>query len=350
MTWIRWDTSAPRHEIVGALAEALKISPAQAFGHYAAACCGFGEYRPDGLAAAVSDTTLEDWALWRGKAGHFAAVFRQLCLEQRPGHHDLPGTVKGWWRQRAPIDKQIRDAERRREQSAENPRETRAKPARLSRGDPLETRATSWGHDNDNEDVYGTTQSSTASAGARALSDGPDPPGTDPTGPDTLAAGNDLPGPDPPGPTQYAQRCTGAANRGLQENALVRAGAGFNELVTSNQLEAAEQWRTAGIPLDLAAQAIYDRARRYRPSPSYRQPTGLRYFARAVQEAWECTASRHLAGDMVPSAPGAERGSRATSSEADENDFVRAGRELAAELAGRRMTPADLGRCTARRP
>ena len=76
MTWIRGETTAPRNELVGALSKRLTVSAPQAFGHFAAVCCGFGEYRVDGRADLVSDTTLEDWALWRGRPWRFAAAFR----------------------------------------------------------------------------------------------------------------------------------------------------------------------------------------------------------------------------------------------------------------------------------
>ncbi|SRR5581483_5707221 len=112
MTWIRWETRAPDHELVGALAEALRVEPAHALGLYVAACCGFGEYRQDGDASQVTDTTLELWALWRGKRGAFAQVFRAVCVERREGQRDPVGVVRGWWRQRALLEKQRRDAAR----------------------------------------------------------------------------------------------------------------------------------------------------------------------------------------------------------------------------------------------
>jgi hypothetical protein len=141
LTWIRWDVRTPTHEVVGALAEALKVPTSHALGYYVAACCGFGEYQKDGRAEAVTDATLEDWALWRGAKGRFAGIFRALCVEQRADQKDAVGTVKGWWRQAALLEKQVRDAHRPgqkqrepRQEPPENPPETRAGFARESGG------------------------------------------------------------------------------------------------------------------------------------------------------------------------------------------------------------------------
>lgn len=243
---------------MGALAERLKVGPAQAFGHFTAACCSFGEYRADGRTDLVSDTTLEDWALWRGRAGRFAVAFRELCVERREGQRDAIGVVKGWWRQQALLQKQARDAEKR------SPPKTPAKPPGNPRG--------FLGHDNDDVD----SQSSTTSARVVPLRG------------ETVTA------------VEYAQRCTGAANRGLRENQSV---GGFNELVASNQLEYTSPWRESGIPADLAAGAILHRAKEYRPKPSYRQPTHLGYFDKSVREAWDRKLSAEASADVIPLQP-----------------------------------------------
>jgi hypothetical protein len=166
MTWIRWDTTAPRHELIGTIAERLRIPAAQAFGHFAAACCGFGEYRKDGCSGAVSDTTLEDWALWRGKPGRFAAVFRDLCIQRREDAQDPPGTVKGWWRQKALLEKQLRDAARRKPTDA--PPETPDLPPENPRG----FRAGSSGDVDGDVNELRTT---TTTAGPRAMREGEPP-------------------------------------------------------------------------------------------------------------------------------------------------------------------------------
>lgn len=111
MTWLRWDTETRHHAVIGRLAEALKVKPAYALGHYFACCSGFGEHQTDGDVRAVSDTTLEGWALWTGKRGVFARAFRALCVSDGSGRDPL-GVIRGWWRQRAIVQKQERDRQR----------------------------------------------------------------------------------------------------------------------------------------------------------------------------------------------------------------------------------------------
>jgi hypothetical protein len=92
MTWLRWDTDTPQSDVVGHLAEALGVGIPSALGHYLACCMSFGAHRPDGHASEVSDLTLEQWGLWTGKRGRFAAAFRARCVDDN-------GIVRGWWRQ-----------------------------------------------------------------------------------------------------------------------------------------------------------------------------------------------------------------------------------------------------------
>lgn len=177
MTWIRWEATSPNHEIVALLAEELRVHPAQAFGHYVAACCGFGEHRPDGRADQVTDTAIELWALWHGKRGKFVAAFRSLCLETREGQRDGVGVVKGWWRQAALLREQERSRTRPGQGSREaapKPREgTGEKPRGPSGAFPVPSRG------NVDEDVYGNEEIPTTAATARA--NGADPPVEDGT-------------------------------------------------------------------------------------------------------------------------------------------------------------------------
>jgi hypothetical protein len=169
VTWIRWDVRTPTHEVVGALAEPLRIPTSHALGYYVAVCCGFGEYQPDGNADAVTDATLEDWALWRGTRGRFAKLFRELCVERRDDQKDTAGTVKGWWRQRALLEKQARDNRRpgpagreSHHEPAENPPETRADfPGVLG--------AKMDGYDDEDGNGNGTTPSPTGRAGTKLV-------------------------------------------------------------------------------------------------------------------------------------------------------------------------------------
>lgn len=92
MTWIRLDTDFPSHEMIGALAEALRCDLDRAGMSLIRVWCRVADHRPDGQLETVTDTALEDWAGWRGRRGAFARAFRVHCL-------DPDGTVKGWWRQ-----------------------------------------------------------------------------------------------------------------------------------------------------------------------------------------------------------------------------------------------------------
>jgi uncharacterized protein YdaU (DUF1376 family) len=113
----------------------------------------------------------------------------------------------------------------------------------------------------------------------------------------------------------YAQQCTGACNRGLRENPAYPNGAGFNELVTSNQHEYTDLWYTAGIPVDFAAGVILARSREFKPNGRYSQPINLRYFDKGIREAWERANAATAAEGVMPVA--------------EEDDITRAGRILA---------------------
>jgi hypothetical protein len=116
MPWIRWECSTRSHELIGQLAEELKVRRAEAVGLYVNTCCGFGEHRQDGDAATVTDATLEAWADWQGKPGKWAGAFRTLCLEDG-------GQVRGWWRQEA----LLRHQEQKRQRPGQGSRKAAAK-------------------------------------------------------------------------------------------------------------------------------------------------------------------------------------------------------------------------------
>lgn len=107
MAWIRWECGTPDSEVVGWLADRLGIELATALGLYTAVCCKVGEHRADGRVSEVADTLLEQWALWRGKRGRFAAAFRERC-------QDESGLLRGWWRQDKLDEKREKDRERQR--------------------------------------------------------------------------------------------------------------------------------------------------------------------------------------------------------------------------------------------
>jgi len=106
VTWLRWDTVAPTSDVVGHLADGLGVELAHAFGLYVACCLGFGEHAPAGRPGDVTDATLEQWALWRGKRGRFAAAFRGRCIGP-------DGVIRGWDRQARLLERQERNAKHR---------------------------------------------------------------------------------------------------------------------------------------------------------------------------------------------------------------------------------------------
>jgi len=146
MTWLRVDIDFPGHESIGHLAEQLRIDPDRAGMTIIRLWCGFGQYRPDGKVAAITDTTLEDWAKWRGPRGKLAAAVREKLVDE-------DGRLKGWWRQEALLRHQEKKRDRRK---------TGTKPAPVSRPDSADNV-----YDNDN----GTTssQAGSESAGARLI-------------------------------------------------------------------------------------------------------------------------------------------------------------------------------------
>lgn len=107
--------------------------------------------------------------------------------------------------------------------------------------------------------------------------------------PETAAAARELEvQPEPPAvpapvARTYAQECTIAANTALGE----LLGGAYQPLVASVQAPTAEVWERDGVPLPIAISAVSAAVRRYKPSPTSKQPRTLRYFDPAVREAWE---------------------------------------------------------------
>jgi len=108
MTWIRLDTDFTDHELIGTLAEALRIDPDRAAMTLIRVWGRLADFQPDGNLSRISDTTLEDWARWRGKRGGLAGVFRATCVDPTSGQ------VRGWWRQEKLLQHQIEKRGRRR--------------------------------------------------------------------------------------------------------------------------------------------------------------------------------------------------------------------------------------------
>lgn len=303
MTWFRVDVGLGEHQLVGAIVEGLGVSIPEAAGLYTLTLAGFAEYQPDGMVRAVTNTTLEEWAKWNGEGGKFARFFRRHCIQRRPGQQDPPGVVKGWWRNKKLLEEQER---------------SRRKPGQGTRKALRGLFGANSGPSRGNVDVdvveiskdlvtSRTTNIPTSQQTERRAREGP-----------RAVLGES---------TVYLQRCTAAANRGLRENTTLN---GFNELVASAQDEP-RLWLDAGIPIEIAEAAIFNRAKAYRPSGTRRQPTTLRYFTQAVEEAWSRSQSgAREAGVNVTEPATAE----------PEDEFVKAGREYDAKLARERAARA----------
>lgn len=96
-----------------------------------------------------------------------------------------------------------------------------------------------------------------------------------------------------------------AANQGIAANEAVRSAIGGEPTPLvhghSAAYELAEQLLDRRVPLDWAKGTIYELAENYRPDPRQRrfQPSSLKYFERALLEAWE----REQAGAAAASSP-----------------------------------------------
>ncbi len=89
MNWIRIATGIMRDPTLVALSEALGVNVPCTTGHVVGVLTSLPEGAKTGDLSAVSDRTLEQWAMWKGKRGKFAAAFRtHLC--------DTQGVVRSW--------------------------------------------------------------------------------------------------------------------------------------------------------------------------------------------------------------------------------------------------------------
>lgn len=91
MNWIRIATKMKGDPRMGALAAACRVRIEHAVGLVCCTLMEFPDHARNGDIAAVPDVVLEQWALWSGRPGVFAAAFReQLC--------DETGVVRAWER------------------------------------------------------------------------------------------------------------------------------------------------------------------------------------------------------------------------------------------------------------
>lgn len=90
MTWIRVETNVSENDKVRSFADDLSADiPRKGRGFSVDASVGLlirlwgqvAEHRPDGDLSGITDHTIEDWALWRGKPGAFAKSFRRRFMQ-----------------------------------------------------------------------------------------------------------------------------------------------------------------------------------------------------------------------------------------------------------------------------
>jgi hypothetical protein len=145
--WIRVDTDVADNPKIGRFAARLGLDVETTLGHLVRVWGKMAEQKSDGSLRGVTGMTIESWANWRGKKGHFAEAFRRAFVVKG-------GVVKGWGeRQGKLVLRQIADALRKREgRSRDIPRNVRgqsdAVPALTStKTKPEERGADAFGHD-----------------------------------------------------------------------------------------------------------------------------------------------------------------------------------------------------------
>jgi hypothetical protein len=122
MNWVRVATKMKGDPSIGKIAADCKVRVEHAVGLVCCVLMEFPDHARDGDTAAIPDVVLEQWAMWSGKAGTFAAAFRaHLC--------DNTGLVRAWDRHNGnALRKAESDIERKR--AAREQRENGAKTAR----------------------------------------------------------------------------------------------------------------------------------------------------------------------------------------------------------------------------
>lgn len=109
MEWVAIDVHIAGDAVTHRLAERFRLRVAEAAGLLTLAFAGMAQHAQDGALAEVTDSQIEAWAMWHGKRGAFAALFReQLC--------DEDGVVRAWEKYNG---RSIRRAEAAKERSRE---------------------------------------------------------------------------------------------------------------------------------------------------------------------------------------------------------------------------------------
>jgi len=131
VNWIKVSVSISRDTSVDALADDCGIVTPLAVGHWVMVLTAMAEGVLDGDLSGVLDTTLEKWAMWKGRKGRFAAAVRaHLCTPE--------GIVRSWAKYNgSKLNELASDAERKR---AERERR-RQERLRTSAGHPPDSPA-----------------------------------------------------------------------------------------------------------------------------------------------------------------------------------------------------------------
>lgn len=82
----------------------------------------------------------------------------------------------------------------------------------------------------------------------------------------------------------YVTTCTIALNRGLSRNPAL--GQSWREVAASTQAGRVT-WEADGVPAEVAARVVEEKATAYKPNGRNKQPHSLLYFDGAVREEWE---------------------------------------------------------------
>lgn len=268
MNWIRVARSIPSDPIIGMIAAQLKIRDAEVVGLVVCVLCALPDHASTGDLSGVPDATIERWALWGGKGGRFAPVFRDhMC--------DDNGVVGAWEKYNgAPMRKAEAAAER-----ARNWREQKKPNATRTRSQSVRERLPN-----------GSTER-----------DGTRRDGTERNGTEILVT------------TTTSDSLVDAANPAHRLALVIAANKGITEQWDREQptpctpmhpgtLACAEDLAAAGVPLAFAESAIYTTARDKTPADK-KPPTSLRWFTQSTIRAWEVERAHRQAATSATPAP-----------------------------------------------
>jgi hypothetical protein len=261
MNWIRIATRIKSDPKVGRIAMDCGVPMAHAVGLVVSALMEFPEHARTGDISHVADVVLEEWAGWRGEPGRFASVFKaQFC--------DDTGLVRSWEKHNgAAIRKMDADLARKRARVARGSRVEVARNSPNSRAEVAEKSRGILPAVADVSSVDKTRHNEVLTTPIGAVSTG-----------------------------DAARRLTAAANKGISEQ--------FGEQPVPirwdhpGTAQTVADLEAAGVPIAEAEQWLFDIARSRAPADG-RPPRTLRYYAKAVIDAWH-TEQAHRDAATLP--------------------------------------------------